>query len=230
MSNERKTLQYTLIWDRFSLRLRNELYAKAKYKNFDRDSYIYRRGDDGDFLVCVMSGRLRLSLILPEGKEILFSMVERGEMLGEVSVIDELPRATDLIADTDSNLMIIYRDDFIPLLLSCPEAMLVMMRTDYNWIRRYISTIELISMQNASLRVARYLLRLAGDYGDERDGNVYIKARLSQKDMARQISCSRESMNKQLSALTEKGFVSLIDDTIVINDVKSLMRLVLSEE
>ena len=64
-----------------------------------------------------MNGRLRLSLSSPEGKDILVTMVERGEMIGEMSVIDELPRATDLIAETDSTLMIIQRNDFIPILL-----------------------------------------------------------------------------------------------------------------
>jgi len=230
MTSKRKPLQYAQIWEHFPLRLRNELYAKARYQEYKRDSYVYRRGEEGDFLVCVTNGRLRLSFSSSEGKSILFSMIERGEMAGEVAVIDGLPRATDLIADTDSTLMVMYRNDFLPLLLSSPEAMLMMMKTDYNWIRRYIHTIELLSQQDASVRIARYLLRLAGDYGNEKDGRIYIQARLSQKDMARQISCSRESVNKQLAALVEQKIVKLDGDTIVLKDIKGLMRTALSSD
>jgi CRP-like cAMP-binding protein len=219
-------LQYANVFDLLPLRLRNELRAKAKYQDFKRDAYVYRRGEDGDFLVAVMSGRLRLCLSSPDGKEILFSMIERGEMVGEVSVIDEKPRATDLIVDADSTLMIIYRKDFIPLLMSSPEAMISMMRTDFNWLRRYIHTIELTALQDVPLKFVHYLLGLARDYGEEKDGKIHVQAHLSQKEMAQQIGCSRESVNKQLAALIEKKLVMLAGDTIIINDIQTLSNSV----
>lgn len=228
MNTARKVLQYNHVMELFPLRLRNEIFAKAKYQDFRRGSYIYRRGDEGTFLVGVMSGRLRLSLSSPEDKEILVTMVEKGEMVGEMSVIDGLPRATDLIAEADSTLMIVQREDFIPILLSSPEAMLGMMRTDCHRRRRYINTIELMSLQSAPVKVARYLLRLARDYGAEREGGVHIDARLSQIDMARQLACSRESVNRQLSSLAEKGLVTLNDDIVILNDVEALKQIVAS--
>ncbi|MDX2027790.1 MAG: Crp/Fnr family transcriptional regulator [Alphaproteobacteria bacterium] len=226
MNTARKVLQYNHVLELFPLRLRNELYAKAKYQDFKQGSYIYRRRDEGTFMVGVMNGRLRLSLSSPEDKEILVTMIERGEMVGEMSVIDGLPRATDLIADSDSTLMVIQRDDFIPLLLSSPEAMLGMMRTDCHRRRRYINTIELMALQSAPLKVAGYLLRLARDYGVEKDGGLHIDARLSQIDMARQLACSRESVNKQLAALVEKGLVSLDGDVVILNDIEGLRQVV----
>ena len=177
-------------------------------------------------MVCVMHGRLRLSLSSPEGKDILVTMIERGEMVGEMSVIDNMPRATDLIAETDSTLMIIQRDDFIPILLSSPEAMLGMMRTDCHRRRRYLNTIELMALQSAPIKVARYLLRLAHDYGAEKDGSIYINANLSQIDMARQLACSRESVNKQLSSLVDKGLVQIESDVIVLKDIEGLKRVI----
>ena len=228
MSSPRKALQYNHVLELFPLHVRNQLYAKSKYQDVKRDDYVYRRKEEGSFLVGVMSGRLRLSLSSPEGKEILVTMIERGEMVGEMSVIDDLPRATDLIADADSTLIIIQREDFIPALLSCPEAMLRMMRTDCNRRRRYLHTIELMSLQSAPIKVARYLLRLARDYGVEKDNSVSINARLSQIDMARQLACSRESVNKQLASLVEQGLVTLDGDVIVLNDLEAFKRIVQS--
>ncbi|MDD5586208.1 MAG: Crp/Fnr family transcriptional regulator [Alphaproteobacteria bacterium] len=227
MNDARKALQYNNVLEQFPPRLRNEIYAKAKYQDFKRGAFVYRRGDQNYFMAGVMSGRLRLSLSSPEGKEILVTMVERGEMIGEMSVIDELPRATNLVAETDSTLIIIHRDDFIPLLLSSPEAMMNMMLTDCHRRRRYINTIELMALQSAPIKVANYLLRLARDYGAEQDGKVHVHARLSQIDMAHQLACSRESVNKQLAALVEKCLVSLEGDIIVLNDVEGLKRIVL---
>lgn len=225
MPDTRKPLQYNNVLEQFPSRLRNEIYAKAKYQEFKRDAYIYRRNDESTFMVGVMNGRLRLSSSSSEDKEILVTMVERGELVGEMSVIDELPRATDLIADTDSTLIIIQREDFIPLLLSSPEAMLQMMRTDCHRRRRYINMIELMALQSAPVKVTCYLLRLARDYGSEQEGRVHINAHLSQADMARQLACSRESVNKQLASLVERNLVTLDGDIIILNNIESLRRI-----
>jgi len=225
MHDTRKPLQYKNVLEQFPLRLRNEIYAKAKYHEFRHDDYIYRRNDESHFMVGVMSGRLRLSLSSSEDKEVLVTMVERGELVGEMSVIDELPRATDLIADVDSTLIIIEREDFLPILMSSPEAMLQMMQTDCHRRRRYLNTIELMALQSAPVKVTCYLLRLARDYGSEQEGQVRINAHLSQADMARQLACSRESVNKQLASLVERKLVTLDGDTIILNDVECLHRI-----
>lgn len=227
MGSPRKVLQYNQILELLPLRQRNALYAKSKYLDVKREDYVYRRKDKGDYMIGVMSGRLRLSLSSPEGKEILLTMIDRGEMVGEMSMIDGLPRATDLIADVDSTLIILQRDDFLPVLMSCPEAMLRMMRTDCDRRRRYMHMIELLSLQSAPTKVARYILRLARDYGiAKEDGSVHIEARLSQIDMAHQLACSRESVNKQLAALVERGSLTLDGDVIILNDLEAFKRIV----
>lgn len=225
MLNMRKLLQYTQVFESFPARLRNEIYAKAKYQEVRQGASIFRRGDESTFLVGVMNGRLRLGLSSLEGKEILVNMVERGEMVGEMSVIDELPRATDLVAEIDSTLMIVEREDLIPILLSCPEAMLVMLRTDCHRRRRYLNTIELMASHSAPVKVAAYLVSLSREYGKEHEGKIHVCARLSQADMARQLGCSRESVNKQLAALADRGFVTLDGDTIILNSISGLEQL-----
>jgi CRP-like cAMP-binding protein len=104
--------------------------------------------------------------------------------------------------------------------------MLGMMRMDCHRRRHYMHTIELIAMQSLPVKVARYLLRLARDYGSEKDGQVHIDARLSQIDMARQMACSREGVNKQLAFLSGKGLVQLDGDIIVLVDPEGLRKLV----
>ena len=86
--------------------------------------------------------------------------------------------------------------------------------------------IELLAMQSAPIKVAGYLLRLARDYGAEKNGDIHINANLSQIDMARQLACSRESVNKQLASLVEKGLVEFDSDVIVLKDIEGLKRVV----
>ena len=175
----------------------------------------------------VMSGRLRMSVRSREGKEMLVTMVERGELVGEMSVLDSQPRAVDVITETDCMLMIIKRDDFIPVLQSSPDAMMGLLKMTCHRMRLYLRTMELISLQNLPVRLARYLIRLSRDYGTEGDGKIVISAGLSQNDIAHQLACSRESINKQFSAFAEKGFLALQGNDIVLLDIDGLKRAIL---
>lgn len=223
----RKFLQYKEILELFPAPVRKSIYEKAIYKSFKRHEIIFRRGDEGFFLAGVMSGRLRMFVSSLEGKEMLITMIERGEIFGEMSVIDGMPRAVDVVAEADSTLLMIARDDVLPLLQAYPDAMLGLMKLICYRMRLYVHTMELIALQSLPVRLVRYMLRLAREYGAEQvDGKLCIAAGLSQMEMGQQLAISRESINKQLNVFAEKGYVALEDDKIILLDVEGLKRMI----
>jgi len=224
--SSRKFLQYSQVLELFPLQQRNRIYAVAEYKDFRSDTPVFKKGEDGSFMAGVMSGRLRMSVHSKEGKEMLVTMVEKGELFGEMSVLDESPRAVDVISETDCTLMIIKRDDFIPILRESPDAMMGLLKLTCHRMRLYLQTMELVSLQSLPVRFARYLLRLARDYGTERDGHIVISARLSQLDIAQQLACTRESINKQLSSFADKKLLALEGDDIVLLDVAGIRQAI----
>jgi CRP/FNR family cyclic AMP-dependent transcriptional regulator len=225
-SAPRKFLQYNQVFEHFPLNIRNAIYAKAEYKQFRPGDYVFKVGDDGQFMAGVMSGRLRMSMKSLEGKEMLITMVNRGELFGEMSILDEMPRAVDVIAETDCTLIVIKHDDFIPLLRASPDAMLALIRVTCYRMRRYLHVMELIALQSLPVRLGHYLLRLAHDYGTEKDGKIVISANMSQATIGQHVAISRESVNKQLHDFAEKGLLSLSGSDIVLNDVEGLKKAI----
>lgn len=167
-------------------------------------------------MAAVMSGRFRMMVRSPENKELLITMVERGELVGEMSVLDDAPRAVDVISETDSTVMIIKRDDFLPILRSNADAMMGLLKLTCHRMRSYLRTMEMIALEGLPARMARYLLQLADDYGTAQDGGILISSKLSQADIAQQLACSRESVNKQLANLIEKKLIALQDQGILL--------------
>jgi len=210
----------------FSLDLRNKIFAGAIYKDLKPNTYVMRQGEEGDFMACVMSGRLRMSITCREGREMLVTMVERGELFGEMSILDGQPRALDVITETECTLMIIKKDDFIPILRSSPDAMMGLLNMTCYRMRLYLKTLELVSLQNLPVRLGRYLIRLATDYGKEVEGRLVISARLSQMDMAHQLACSRESINKQMSVFAEMNLLAMENENIILLDIEGLKRAI----
>jgi len=220
----RKALQYSEIFELFPVHVRNAIYSTAIHKEYQPGEYIFKIGDEEKFMACVVNGRLRMGIGPLKGKEMIVTMVERGELFGEMSILDDMPRAVDVVAETDCTLMIIKREDFLPMLRTNPDAMLALVRITCYRMRLYLQTMEMIALQNLTVRLSRYLLQLAQDYGKQEDGKTVIKARLSQTEMGQQLAASRESINKQLHEFVEKGLLSLHGSDIVLLDIERLKQ------
>src|SRR5580704_4348973 len=163
-------LQYHDFFKLFPPNVRGDLFNKAVYKSYKCGDPVYLRGDTEVFMGVVMSGRLRVSMTTSDGKGGLLGLVERGEVFGETALMDGLPRTADAHAEDETTLMIIKHQDFIPALMANPEAMFGIIKMLCHRLRLFIDTIDLIALQNLPVRLARYLLRLAGEYGTIDDG------------------------------------------------------------
>jgi CRP/FNR family cyclic AMP-dependent transcriptional regulator len=211
-------LQYDEFFSLFSPTTRADLFAKAIYKHYDAGEFIYHRRDAGNFMGIVMSGRIRMSMTASDGRGVLVGLVEQGEVFGETTILDGLPRTTDAEAETEVTLTILQRDHFMAALKNNPEAMYGIITMLCHRLRIYLDTINLIALQNLPKRLARHLLRLAHDYGTQEDGQMVIRAGLSQASLGQQLATSRESINKQLKDFAASGLVSLKGtDIIVLN-------------
>jgi CRP-like cAMP-binding protein len=220
-------LQYHDFFRLFPAHVRSELFNKAVYKSYKTGDVIYYRGDTDVFMGVVMSGRLRMSMTTSDGKGVLLGLVERGEVFGETALMDGLPRTTDAHAEDETTLMIIKHQDFIPALMSNSEAMFGVIKMLCHRLRLFIDTIDLIALQNLPVRLGRYLLRLAGEYGTvEENGHIIIRAGLNQSAIGQQLATSRESINKQLKAFVTHGFITMRGDEIIIIDPEGLWNFV----
>jgi len=218
-------LQYHDFFRLFPAHVRSDLFNRAVYKSYKAGDVIYHRGDEDVFMGAVMSGRLRMSMTTTDGRGVLLGLVERGEVFGETALMDGLPRTTDAHADTETTLMIIKHEDFIPALMANPEAMFGIIKMLCHRLRLHIDTIDLIALQNLPIRLARYLLRLAGDYGVEEEGHIVIRAHLNQSAIGQQLATSRESINKQMKVFVTRGLISMKGEEITLLDPDGLQHI-----
>jgi len=220
-------LQYHDFFKLFPPQVRADLFNKAVYKSYNAGDAVYRRGDTDVFMGVVMSGRLRVSMTTTDGKGVLLGLVERGEVFGETALMDGLPRTADAHAEDETTLMIIKHEDFIPALMANPEAMFGIIKMLCHRLRLFIDTIDLIALQNLPMRLARYLLRLAGEYGTiDENGRIVIRAGLNQTAIGQQLATSRESINKQLKIFVTQGFITMHGEEITITNPEELWNFV----
>ena len=193
------------------------ILAFARERRFANGQTIFQKGDPGSSLMAVLRGRVRIGTVSEEGKEISLTIVETGQIFGEVALLDGQQRSADAVALGECQLLIIERRDFIPYIEKNPQVPIAMMGVLCGRLRSTNTLVEDIAFLDLPARMARLLLRLGDSYGRKTQRGVRIDVKLTQKDLGNLIASSRESINKQLRSwqdeeliAVEQGYITLL--------------------
>lgn len=81
-------------------------------QHFKFGQTIFNEGDPGNRLFIIAEGEVRISRDVPGSGEEALAVLKKGACFGEMAVFDRSERSTDAIANTDSTLITIARNDF----------------------------------------------------------------------------------------------------------------------
>jgi CRP/FNR family transcriptional regulator, cyclic AMP receptor protein len=191
-----------------------------------RGMTIFQKGDTGDSMMAVLRGRVRISAISSDGKEITLNVINPGEVFGEIALLDGQPRSADASAIEDTMLLVVERRNLVPFLRANDDLYLRLLAVLCDRLRSTSMALEAIALLDLPGRLARLLLKLAGDYGRPAPGGVRIDVKLSQRDLATLVASTRESVNKQLRIWREDGVVDLDAGYVVLRRPTELRALV----
>jgi signal transduction histidine kinase len=97
---------------------------------------IFKEGDAGDALYVVGDGRVQISAVLGGERQVL-SRLPPGEVFGELAIIDNQPRSATAMAEVDTTLYVVPRDEMISLLTHSPQFSFSMMREITQRLREF---------------------------------------------------------------------------------------------
>ena len=88
----------------------------ARVERYPSGREIFSKGSPGQCMMAVLRGTVKMSSVSPEGKEIVFNIMNPGECFGEIALLDGEERSADAVAMTDCELLVLNRRDFMPIL------------------------------------------------------------------------------------------------------------------
>lgn len=199
-----------------------EMVALGRLERFSLDTPIFAKGDPGDCLFAILKGQIGIHTSSPDGKVMLLNILNPGDVLGEIALIDGKERTAGATALRPTELYRIDRVDFIPFLERHPALCIRMMAVLCERMRWVSVTIEDTVFLDVPRRLAKRLLFLAETYGQPSPEGIRITQPVSQEGLANMLGVSREIVNKSLAALKKinaisytKGFIVLTDQTLV---------------
>jgi CRP-like cAMP-binding protein len=203
----------------------DEILKFASERRVRRGQTIFQRGDNGSSMMAVLRGRVRISTISSDGKELTLNVINPGEIFGELALLDGKPRSNDCTAAEDTLLLVVERRHFIPFLAQNHDLALRLLAVLCDKVRRTSTALEEIALFDLPERLARVLLKLADDYGRASSTGIRIDLRLSQRDLSNLVASSRESVNKQLRIWREDGIMELEEGFLVLRRPGELRHL-----
>jgi len=184
---------------------------------------VFSQGETGDALYGVVSGRVRISASVQDGKEMFLNIMEPGDTFGEIALLDGAPRTASASATADSELIIIKREPFLALLEREPKVSAHLLQLLCQRIRWTSGMAEDSALLASPARLARRLLSLAHQHGHNTEQGARLV--LSQEEIARFLGLSRQIVNQYLQHWKAQGWVSLGRGQITLIDDGALRSI-----
>ncbi len=182
-------------------------------KTVRKNTILFSEGDESKSFYVILDGKVHVGINDEEGKEIIFSILGKGEYFGEMALTDGEPRSAFVMTKEPTKLFMISKKNFNELLLANPDIMLNFLKGVQKRLRQASKKIESLALMDVYGRVARLLIQLAGSPGPE----ATVNDKLTHQEIANMVGASREMVSRVLKELTNEGYISIKKKLITIH-------------
>ncbi|MEM1146823.1 MAG: Crp/Fnr family transcriptional regulator [Pseudomonadota bacterium] len=191
---------------------------------------LFQKGDPGDYLAVIVSGKLKVSAYSISGTETVLNILQPGDVLGEIAAIDGGERTADVVALEACEILIIRRRDILTKIETDPEFALGISRALCKKLRDASDSLEATTLDIAR-RVAAALLRLAEQDSDDLDAEQSVfEIKIDQSTLARYAGLTRSNLNRVLKRFERAGASRHEKGVLTILDFEWLEEFALSED
>jgi CRP-like cAMP-binding protein len=200
---------------------RAAIAAQARIRTFRAGETVFNLGSPGDYMMALLSGTIRISVPSPDGKELVLTLIQPGEVFGELAVLDGKERSADAIAETECTLAMLYRHDVLSFFQRNPSAWLKLVEVLCQRLRRTDQVFAEVALLQLPVRLAKMMLRLL-ESPDSSAAAKGGKIGFSQRELANMVGGTRESVNRCLRNWQRSGIVQISEGTIVVMNQDAL--------
>jgi len=182
-------------------------------------------GDAGGSVFFVLSGRIKMSRVTRDGKELTLAYRGPGEIVGELCLVDGGPRE-EMAETMEASLMAeIPREDFWRLVERHPAMGAQMTRTLCLRRRELERKVEDLVFKDVNAKLSELLLDLGQEYGVDDPRGILVAIKITHQEMANLIGSTRETVSLTLSQFKRNKLITTEGRKIIITDREGLAAL-----
>jgi CRP-like cAMP-binding protein len=214
--DEREVLRTVPIFSELSDQDIASLAHLAIRKRYPKDTVVFFENEEGDFFFTILEGRIKVTILGDDGREVILSVLGPGDFFGEMALLDNEPRSATAIAVEESELLSLHRTDFQTVLNDNRSITTALIRVLSARLRRANHQISTLALLDVYGRVARVIVDMAREEGKRlRDGRIAFR-RATHQEIANRIGTTRETVTRMLKDLERQGLIHVEGKEIVV--------------
>lgn len=214
--DEKELLKTVPIFSELDESIITALARLTTRRRYPKDTVVFFENEEGDALFMILEGRIKVTILGDDGREIILSVLSPGDFFGEIALLDNEPRSATAIAAEESELLLLLRADFQVVLsenASIGHALIRVLTQRLRHANHQISTLALMDVYG---RVARVILDMAREEGRRlKDGSIAFR-RATHQEIANRIGTTRETVTRMLKDLERQGLIHIEGKEIVL--------------
>lgn len=201
------------------------LFAAATARRFPRGASIYPQGTHRGAVFIVLAGTVSVSIVLPNGDQILCAFYQPGALFGFPIVEGERPRWSAADAFTAATVAVVPRREFERIIAGLPPAVVIrffnkVLERQARYAMRLVHCVAL----DLRGRLALTLADLAMTFGvQDRDG-VRVDLPITHENLAEMVGASRERVSKGMAGLMAEGLIKYARQAVTVSDLAGLQQ------
>jgi CRP/FNR family transcriptional regulator, cyclic AMP receptor protein len=199
-----------------------DMPGKHEFKTFKKGEFIYLNEEMSTHIYLIADGRIKIGNYLSDGKEVVKSILVKGEIFGELALAGEDKRKDFAIAVAETTVCLLSLEELKMLMYGDRELNFKILKLIGLRLRKIERRLELLVFKDARTRVIEFLKDAATWKGQKVGYETIVYTKLTHQEIASLIGTSRQTVTTILNELQEKNLIRFDRRRIIINDIKNI--------
>ncbi len=201
-----------------------KLDFSSKMKDVAKKNIIYFPDEPSNSVFLIKKGRVKISRISDDGREIIIALLGPGEIFGESAITDKGSRREEFAEATEDTILCLMFSDIIhELMQKDPTFSLKITKIIGFKLKRIQSRFESLLFRSSDMRVKNFIKELALTEGVKNEhGQYHLKLKLTHEDIGKLTATSRQTVTTVLSDLEAKDIILYNRSAIIIKNMEML--------
>lgn len=197
-------------------------------RSYHKGEFIFHEGEVGVATYFLLSGVVKISTGVADGREKILHLMRSGMVFGEVVLFDAGPYPATAEVVEDAQVGMLRNEDLFALLHEHADLSIGLLRLLARRLRMAQRQVRGLALKDTPARVAELILRLAEEEGVEKPQGTYVPLSVTRQELASMAGTTRETLTRILAGFAQEGIIDLQRRGMLILDSDSLRMI--SEE
>ncbi len=203
----------------------DEIYRAAASRVYAAGSFLFYQDDPAEQVFVLAEGRVKLYQLTPEGQQVNMRVATPWTMVAAIALVEQAVYPISAQAAEDSRLLVWTQAGLLAMIQRYPVMALNALRILANHVREAQDRYRELATERVERRLARTILRLAGQAGRKTEAGVLLDLPLTRQDLAEMCGTTLFTVSRILSQWEAQGLVKTAREQVIISFPHGLVRI-----